>query len=446
MTRQYIGARYVPIFFDGAQGTEWLPNTQYEPLTIVTRNGNSYTSKKAVPAAIGAPENNAAYWASTGIYNQQVEELRQNVENLAADVDTFNDRIEIVASDLETTADNLHAVAANTAALRRFIILGDSYGNRVNTENRTYFDILKNALGLDSSNLYHNSIGGAAFAQTVEGHKYIELLQAIAPSVPAHETITDIIVQCGANDLFYAVADTRSEMVTFINYAKSNFPNAKITLFPCGLVFKRDQMRNRIATISAFKACAGYGAVFYGPAEFILEDPHLLESDLIHPNASGVNTIARGIVYAILGAPIETSFRYIDPTILSITLAHHSDVTFSNIASHYVEANRNGVLITCGNTTSNMIEFTTSSAVTLNRLEEIRITVANTLICLPDGNCFTGYISLDGAEFIPAFIAVATIDDVNILRVFPKVAAPTGATRFGIGFEFTATLAGSISA
>ena len=31
--RQYIGARYVPIF---ANPTEWNPNQAYEPLTIVT--------------------------------------------------------------------------------------------------------------------------------------------------------------------------------------------------------------------------------------------------------------------------------------------------------------------------------------------------------------------------------------------------------------------------
>ena len=53
IVREYIGARYVPKFFENENNTpEWAPNVQYEPLTIVTYNQNSYTSKKPVPASV----------------------------------------------------------------------------------------------------------------------------------------------------------------------------------------------------------------------------------------------------------------------------------------------------------------------------------------------------------------------------------------------------------
>lgn len=81
--RQYIGARYVPQFYENSDRTsEWEEGVAYEPLTIVTLNGNSYTSKKAVPANIGAPGQNPAYWVSTGIFNEQIEEYRQEVAAL----------------------------------------------------------------------------------------------------------------------------------------------------------------------------------------------------------------------------------------------------------------------------------------------------------------------------------------------------------------------------
>lgn len=80
MARQYIGARYVPKFYEGSHGSEWDYNVAYEPLTIVTYLGNSYTSKKPIPAGVGNPKDNGDYWASTGIYNTQVEEYRQEVE------------------------------------------------------------------------------------------------------------------------------------------------------------------------------------------------------------------------------------------------------------------------------------------------------------------------------------------------------------------------------
>ena len=82
MERQYIGARYVPKFYQGSNGTEWDTNVGYDPLTVVTYLSNSYTSKKAVPASIGNPMENPLYWASTGNYNAQVESYRQEVQVL----------------------------------------------------------------------------------------------------------------------------------------------------------------------------------------------------------------------------------------------------------------------------------------------------------------------------------------------------------------------------
>ena len=80
MTRQYIGARYVPKFYTNSENTsDWSPNVIYEPLTIVTYLGNSYTSKKMVPAAIGNPADNAEYWAATGVYKIGRASCRERV-------------------------------------------------------------------------------------------------------------------------------------------------------------------------------------------------------------------------------------------------------------------------------------------------------------------------------------------------------------------------------
>lgn len=71
----YQGARYVPVI-DGA----WSSTKAYEPLVIVTYEGNSYTSRTFVPA--GVEPTNETYWAVTGNYNAQVEQYRQEVEAL----------------------------------------------------------------------------------------------------------------------------------------------------------------------------------------------------------------------------------------------------------------------------------------------------------------------------------------------------------------------------
>lgn len=79
----YVGARYVPVFSSINNG-QWTNTAEYEPLTIVMHNGNSYTSKTYVP--VGIDINNTTYWAPTGNYNAQIEAYREEVQNYAAQV------------------------------------------------------------------------------------------------------------------------------------------------------------------------------------------------------------------------------------------------------------------------------------------------------------------------------------------------------------------------
>ena len=96
---QYIGARYVPKFYENSLGTaEWAAGVIYEPLTVVTYNSNSYTSKKTVPASVGDPSSNPDYWVATGVYNSQVADLSNAVDALDARVGAAEGDI----SDLET--------------------------------------------------------------------------------------------------------------------------------------------------------------------------------------------------------------------------------------------------------------------------------------------------------------------------------------------------------
>lgn len=99
--REYIGARYVPIFMG-----EWDNTVTYEPLSIVTYQGNSYTSRQAVPTGIAIT--NETFWTLTGNYNAQVEAYR-------AEVQTFNERITDNANAINTiNSDNW--VTANRIA------------------------------------------------------------------------------------------------------------------------------------------------------------------------------------------------------------------------------------------------------------------------------------------------------------------------------------------
>ena len=103
---QYIGSRYVPLFADPI---DWDITRAYEPLTIVYYQGNSYTSKQAVPTGIDVT--NTTYWAITGNYNAQIEQYRREVQ-------TFDGRI---TANAQAIADEVTARMQEDTAIRGLI-------------------------------------------------------------------------------------------------------------------------------------------------------------------------------------------------------------------------------------------------------------------------------------------------------------------------------------
>lgn len=111
---QYVGSRYVPIFADPI---EWDNRRSYESLTIVTHDGESYTSKCNVGPGIDIT--NTRYWAKTGAYNAQVEQYKNEVKDLSSQVTGFaSDNAEFREKIDQYDKDNAamkNTVAANNA-------------------------------------------------------------------------------------------------------------------------------------------------------------------------------------------------------------------------------------------------------------------------------------------------------------------------------------------
>ena len=124
----YIGARYVPIF-----GGEWDNTKTYEPLVIVTDQGNSYTSVTFVP--VGIDINNTTYWALTGNHNAQVEQYRQEVAQVSERQDTTEAEVAQVSERQDTTEAEVNQIQESIAELddvytrlkgKTIVVVGDS--------------------------------------------------------------------------------------------------------------------------------------------------------------------------------------------------------------------------------------------------------------------------------------------------------------------------------
>lgn len=146
--REYIGARYVPIFADPV---EWNQNLAYEPLTIVTYAGNSYTSRQYVPK--GVLINNTEYWVPTGNFNGQLELYRKEVADLSDDLNNevqnrtnadtaLSNRITTNANAISTeTTNRQNADTTINNKLSKFTLDGVSNVTFNNGGDKGYLDL-----------------------------------------------------------------------------------------------------------------------------------------------------------------------------------------------------------------------------------------------------------------------------------------------------------------
>ena len=130
--REYVGARYVPLFADPLQ---WSNTRTYEPLTIVANQGNSYTSRQFVPTGIDI--SNEDFWALTGNYNAQVEQYRQEVAGLKSNVKELG-------ANLKTTQKDLSALTARVEAVEGLTVTPEQFGAKADgmTNDLTAFKAL----------------------------------------------------------------------------------------------------------------------------------------------------------------------------------------------------------------------------------------------------------------------------------------------------------------
>jgi hypothetical protein len=211
MVKQYIGARYVPVF-DG----EYNPEKAYEPLTIVTYLNNSYTSKKTVPA--GTLPSNTEYWALTGNYNAQIEEYRQEVEGYREDVEAYQDAT-------NTRIDNL----SDTLSGRHFVLIGDSLGMGTSVEGgevivtKGWIGHAMDRIGHDHCT-YASQIGGGFCVDA----PYTWLLQLQNTVVATgDDSVTDVVILGGTNDQVFTPAQVKTAIGEMVTYCRSRFKNLK---------------------------------------------------------------------------------------------------------------------------------------------------------------------------------------------------------------------------
>ena len=225
MQLQYIGARYVPVWYHNSvdDSANWEVNVEYEPLTwVTTQNNHLYLSKKAVPDNIGTPAQNTEYWLDMGTFSGSYADLQTEIENMKDG--TIEDSLQY---QINANSDRIGDL--ENANEKNIIVIGNSYVNSATAG-------VANMLMADFDHSYKYVSSGIGFTQFT-GHSdtfELELDNAILDSAFENDTITDILFVSAMGDSM-SLDENESAFSTNLattlesiqNKIAQHFPNCK---------------------------------------------------------------------------------------------------------------------------------------------------------------------------------------------------------------------------
>lgn len=328
--RQYVGARYVPVFADPL---EWSDAIGYDPLTVVLHEGNSYTSRQSVP--VGIDIGNATYWAETGNYNAQIEAYRQEVLAYDGRITANANAITVNANAI---AANASAIAAETQARidgddelalridslskltpvqvendRNAVFIGDSFMAPTESypQKLAYF-----TAQLMGWTMYNYAYGGSGWVDEAGASmNFYHQIQKAAQQIGIPVADVDyIVIGGGFNDWNDPTPLTYQQLysaaVQTIKEARLQFPNAQIIAIP--MMFRNYGVDTHMHDLySAIVA----GIAASGVAVKVIKDAYMWQLgfknvDGVHPTVELYKIMAQYVASKVMGGDVKTSRLY----------------------------------------------------------------------------------------------------------------------------------------
>lgn len=332
--RQYVGARYVPVFADPL---EWSDARGYEPLTVVLHAGNSYTSRQSVP--VGIDINNTAYWAETGNYNAQIEAYRQevlaydgritaNANAIAAETQARESEVAEAMADIaaETQArvkgDNALALRIDSLSKqtpvqdengRNAVFIGDSFMAPTTSypQKLAYF-----TAQLMGWTMYNYAYGGSGWVDEAGASMnfYHQIQKAAQEIVIPVADVDYIVIGGGFNDWNDPTPLTYNQLYSAalqtVKEARLQFPNAQIIAIP--MMFRNYGVDTHMHDLySAIVA----GIAASGVAVKVIKDAYMWQLgfknvDGVHPTTELYKIMSQYVASKIMGGDVKTSRLY----------------------------------------------------------------------------------------------------------------------------------------
>lgn len=332
--RQYVGARYVPLF---AEPLEWSSTQGYESLTVVLHEGNSYTSRQSVP--VGIDINNTAYWAETGNYNAQIEAYRQEVlafdgritananaisaETQARESEVAEAKADIAAeTQARVSGDNALALRMDNLEKqtpmqdesgRNAVFIGDSFMAPTTSYPQKLAYFISQLMGWT---MYNYAYGGSGWVDEAgAAMNFYHQIQKAAQQITIPVNSVDyVVIGGGFNDWNDPTPLTYNQLYSAalqtIEEARAQFPNAQIIAIP--MMFRNYAVDTHMHDLySAIVA----GIAASGVAVKVIKDAYMWQLgfknvDGVHPTVELYKIMAQYVASKVMGGDAKTSRLY----------------------------------------------------------------------------------------------------------------------------------------
>ena len=218
-----------------------------------------------------------------------------------------NQSIQTHVADAETDIADLETSISNVRK-RKFILIGDSFGSGVDGDNSTqtvtgggWIDRFTANCGFT---VYSNPSPLTGLFGFASSRPFLDVLQNIETVVTDKDSITDIVVLGGTNDLGINESTVIAKIEEFIAYAKTAFPNARIAIGCIGTNV------SGLVTLyrNCYSKCTAYGAEAIHDTMGLMCIRKYIGTDGTHLKATGYAFYQEFINQAILNGTSTWKF------------------------------------------------------------------------------------------------------------------------------------------
>lgn len=314
----------------------WDISRSYEKNKIVVdkRTNYGYVSIKAVP--YGVPIESSEYWSEIFSFVNSVIDvsykdgkltfLTQNNVNtdddyvtvinaLGHDFKIKDNELSISFNDFKNkTNARLHTLERK----KRIVLIGDSYSEGYTPSGNvtSWSDMLVSSIkDIDFINL---RLGGSGF---LNGTTFLQQLQNA--TISSHDTIDEIYVVGGYNDIYYTVGAIESSIKSFSDYVAINYVNAKVYVGFCGNYVKDSSNVAKLGSVYyAYKNSCLYSSNlnYIENLQYALLNNSYFSSDGIHPGLSGQKVLFGYLKSFIYNKKIDVQTSYVQNLFSSLAV------------------------------------------------------------------------------------------------------------------------------